>query len=77
MGFGLKVGWKYQLKENAPSKRGLQTGETVTYVRSEGGGKIKDELMPIFYIFKKANGEEWRWSGSVGELLSGWLEEIK
>ena len=72
----LRVGKKYRLRQDAQSKRGLHPDEIITYLGSEGGGNIKGELMPITHKFKRPDGGIWKWSLSIGELFSGWLEEV-
>jgi len=72
----LKSGQKYRLRSDARSKLGLAPDEVLTYQGSFGGGKIKDELLPIEHRFLKTDGSLWVWKKTTGELLSGWLEEI-
>jgi hypothetical protein len=71
----LRPGKKFKLRSSAPSRSGLRTNEVITFVSSNGGGKVKDDLMPITYRFKREDGSEWIWKLSLGELLSGWIEE--
>lgn len=75
MSVKITVGKRYRLKANAVSTLGMAPQEILTYLGSTGGGRVKDDLMPIKHQFKRLDGSTWSWSSSIGELLIGWLEE--